>query len=109
MLENDIPGVCKKKGDYIMSKLGELQKKYPTVLKTYRGAGLLICMEFPEAEVGYEVIKQMFDRKVMTAGTLVNAKTVRIEPPATLSDESVEYVIKSLDESLQIAKDTFKL
>jgi putrescine aminotransferase len=109
MLENDIPAVCKKKGDYIMGRLSELQKKFPTVLKEYRGAGLLICMEFPEAEVGYEVIKQMFDRKVMTAGTLVNAKTVRIEPPATLSDESIEYVVKSLEESLQVAKDTFNL
>ncbi|MDR0885879.1 MAG: putrescine aminotransferase [Clostridiales Family XIII bacterium] len=109
MLENDIPGQCKAKGDYIMGKLEELKKKYPTVLKEYRGAGLLICMEFPEAEVGYEVIKQMFDRKVMTAGTLVNAKTVRIEPPAVLSDESIAYVVNALDESIAYTKEKFGL
>ena len=109
MLENDIPKVCKEKGDYFMLKLGELQKKYPTVLKAIRGAGLLICMEFPEAEVGYSVVKGLFDRHVMTAGTLVNAKTVRIEPPAVLSDESIAKVINSLDEALADVKAEYNL
>jgi putrescine aminotransferase len=109
MLENDIPGLCKKKGDEMMAKLAELKEKYPTVLVAYRGAGLLICMEFPEAEVGYEVIKNMFDRHVMTAGTLVNAKTVRLEPPAVLSEESIDKVFKALDESLAEAKAKFNL
>jgi len=109
MLENDIPQMCKDKGDYIMSELDKLMEKYPTVLKTYRGSGLLICMEFPEAEVGYAVTKGMFERHVMVAGTLVNAKTVRIEPPAVLSDESIAHVIKSLDEALADVKAEFKL
>ncbi|MDR2356443.1 MAG: putrescine aminotransferase [Clostridiales Family XIII bacterium] len=109
MLENDVPGMCKKKGDYIMGKLEELKKKYPTVLTAYRGAGLLICMEFPEAEVGYSVTKGLFARHVMTAGTLVNAKTVRIEPPAVLSQESIDTVIARLDEALADTKKEFKL
>lgn len=109
MLENDIPKMCEEKGNYIMGELEKLKNKYPTVLKDYRGAGLLICMEFPEAEVGYRVTKGMFERHVMVAGTLVNAKTVRIEPPAVLSDESIAHVIKALDESIADAKAEFKL
>jgi putrescine aminotransferase len=109
MLENDVPKMCKEKGDYIMGKLGELKKKYPTVLVAYRGAGLLICMEFPEAEVGYSVVKGLFSRHVMTAGTLVNAKTVRIEPPAVLSQENIDAVISRLDEALADTKKEFKL
>jgi putrescine aminotransferase len=109
MLENDIPKVCQEKGDYIMEGLAKLQKKYPTVLKTFRGAGLLICMEFPEAEVGYKVTKGLFERHVMTAGTLVNAKTVRIEPPAVLTYETIDSVLAKLDESLADAKAAFNL
>ncbi len=109
MLENDIPGVCKEKGDYIMAGLEKLKAKYPTVLKGYRGAGLLICMEFPEAEVGYAVTKAMFERRVMVAGTLVNAKTVRIEPPAVLSQETMDKVLTALDEALGVAKAEFNL
>ena len=109
MLENDIPTVCKEKGDYIMAGLEKLKEKYPTVLKEYRGAGLLIAMEFPEAEVGYEVVKGLFDRQVMTAGTLVNAKTVRIEPPAVLKYETIDEVLAKLDAALADAKAAFNL
>ena len=109
MLENDIPGEMAKKGEYYMKGLAKLQEKYPTVLKDIRGAGLLICMEFPEAEVGYEVTKGLFARKVMTAGTLVNAKTVRIEPPATQSYETIDRVLAALDESIADVKKEFNL
>ena len=109
MLENDIPGEMAKKGDYYMKGLAKLQEKYPTVLKDIRGAGLLICMEFPEAEVGYEVTKGLFARKVMTAGTLVNAKTVRIEPPATQSYETIDKVLEALDGAIADVKKEFNL
>jgi putrescine aminotransferase len=109
MLENDIPKMCEEKGNYFMEKLNGLMKKYPTVLKAVRGAGLLICMEFPEAEVGYKVVKGLFDRKVMTAGTLVTAKTVRIEPPAVIEYKNIDLVLERLDEALADAKAEFKL
>ncbi|PKM84216.1 MAG: putrescine aminotransferase [Firmicutes bacterium HGW-Firmicutes-11] len=109
MLENDIPKQAKEKGDYFMEKLGALKEKYPTVLKELRGAGLLICMEFPAAEVGYAVVKGLFDRHVMTAGTLVNAKTVRIEPPAVIKYETIDIVIQKLEESIIEVKKEFKL
>ena len=109
MLENDIPKQAKEKGDYFMEKLGAMKEKYPTVLKELRGAGLLICMEFPAAEIGYAVVKGLFDRHVMTAGTLVNAKTVRIEPPAVIKYETIDIVMQKLEESIIEVKKEFKL
>jgi putrescine aminotransferase len=109
MLENNIPKQAKEKGDYFMEKLGALKEKYPSVLKEIRGAGLLICMEFPAAEVGYAVVKGLFDRHVMTAGTLVNAKTVRIEPPAVIKYETIDIVMQKLEESIIEVKKEFKL
>jgi len=109
MLENDIPGECAKKGKVYMDGLKALQEKYPTVLTDIRGAGLLICMEFPEAEVGYKVTKGLFERHVMTAGTLVNAKTVRIEPPAVQTDATIKEVLAKLDEAIADAKKEFNL
>lgn len=109
MLENDMPKQCKEKGDYFMEKLNALMAKYPTVLKDVRGAGLLICMEFPAAEVGYAVVKGLFDRHVMTAGTLVNAKTVRIEPPGVIQYETIDIVLQKLEEAILDVKAEFKL
>lgn len=109
MLEHDIPKQAKEKGDYFMEKLNMLMAKYPGVLKEIRGAGLLICMEFPAAEIGYAVVKGLFDRHVMTAGTLVNAKTVRIEPPAVIKYETIDIVMERLEESILDVKKEFAL
>lgn len=109
MLENDIPGQAKEKGEYYMNGLKKLMAKYPEVLKDVRGAGLLICMEFPEAEVGYNVTKELFAQHVMTAGTLVNAKTVRIEPPITQAYETIDKVLAALDVALAKTKEAFNL
>ena len=109
MLENDIPKQCKEKGDYFMEKLNALMEKYPTVIKEVRGAGLLICLEFPASEVGYAVVKGLFDRHVMTAGTLVNAQSVRIEPPGIISYETIDTVLEKLEEAIIDVKKEFKL
>ena len=109
MLENDIPGQSKAKGDYYLEGLKKLQEKYPTVLTAFRGSGMLICMEFPEAEVGYNVTKELFAQHVMTAGTLVNAKTVRIEPPITQAYETIDKVLAALDVALAKTKEAFNL
>ena len=109
MLENDMPKMSKEKGDYYLAGLKKLQEKYPTVLTTFRGSGMLICMEFPEAEVGYNVTKELFAQNVMTAGTLVNAKTVRIEPPITQAYETIDKVLAALDVAMAKTKEAFNL
>lgn len=109
MLENDIPGQAAAKGKIFMDGLAALQKKYPSMLVDFRGAGLLICMEFPAAEVGYAVVKHMFAKHVMVSGTLVNARTVRIEPPAIIDEKTIQIVLKTLDEAIAEVKAEFKL
>ncbi len=109
MLENDIPGQAKRKGDHFMKELKKLQDKHPKLLSDFRGAGLLIALEFPAAEMGYSVTKGLFKRHVMTAGTLVNAKTIRIEPPAIMTDETIDIVIQKLDEALTDTEKEFNL
>jgi len=109
MLKNDIPKQAKEKGDYLIAGLRELQKKYPTVLSDVRGVGLMIAVEFPTSEVGYCFAKQMFARKVLTAGTLVNAKAIRFEPAATTTYEQLAKVLSVVDEALAVAKAEYSL
>lgn len=109
MLENDIPRQAKEKGEYFMKELNRLQEKHPKLLSDIRGAGLLIALEFPESEMGWSVTKGLFSRNVMTAGTLVNAKTIRIEPPAIIKYETIDTVIQKLDEALTDTEKEFNL
>jgi putrescine aminotransferase len=108
VLENDLPKQAKEKGEYLMGKLKELQKKHPA-LTDVRGRGLLIGLEFVQSDVGYAVAKGMFKRKVLTAGTLNNAKVIRIEPPLIQKRETMDIVIQKLDEALTDAEKEFNL
>jgi len=101
LLEEDLPGQAAEKGEYILNKVGKLKEKYPAILEDVRGKGLLLGMVFPSDEIGYQVASGLFSRKVLTAGTLTNSKTIRIEPAL-----NVPYEI--IDEMLVRLEDTFK-
>lgn len=104
MLENDIPGVCKSKGEILKAGLQSLAEKYPEIIQEVRGTGLMLAVEFHTCELGYETAKGLFARRVMTAGTLVNAKTIRFEPTAVISEQDIKDVISRMDEALADTK-----
>jgi len=101
LLEEDLPGQAAEKGEYIIKKVGELQKKYPKIIEGIRGKGLLLAMVFPTDEIGYQVASGLFSRKVLTAGTLTNSRTIRIEPALNIPYELIDEVLVRLE-------DTFK-
>ncbi|MFZ5631449.1 MAG: putrescine aminotransferase [Bacillota bacterium] len=98
-IKNDIPAQVAEKGKYIFEKLYKLQEKH-SILIDVRGRGLLIGLEYPTTEIGFAVCKGLFKRGVMTAGTLNNAKTFRIEPPGIISKQTIDTIIEKLDETL---------
>jgi len=100
MIDNDIPGECARKGELFKVGLDELKVKYSDLIDDVRGIGLMLAVEFKTSEIGYEVAKGMFARKVITAGTLVNAKCVRFEPAAVITEEQVAQVLERMDAAL---------
>ncbi|MBA1333628.1 MAG: Putrescine aminotransferase [Firmicutes bacterium] len=105
-LENDIPGQIKVKGEYLIGKVRELQKRHP-ILVDVRGRGFLIGLEYPTAEMGWAVSKGLFKRGVMTGGTLNSSKTNRIEPPGIISYETMDKIVAKLDETLTEVEEEF--
>ncbi len=103
LLEEDLAAQAKKKGKYVLEKLGELQDRYPGILAKKRGLGLLLGMEFHTDGIGYKVASGLFSRGVITAGTLTNAKNIRYEPalniPWKLLDESLNRIEDVLNPS----------
>ncbi len=104
LIEEDLAGQAKLKGEYVLNQLEILKARYPGVLAKARGLGLLLGMEFPTDGIGYKVASGLFSRGVLTAGTLTNSKNIRFEPAlnipqATLDDvlTRLEDVFKSID------------
>ena len=97
VLEERLPEQAAEKGNYFIPKLIDLMSNYKNICAEGRGCGLLIGMEFTSSEAGYEVAKGLFERGVLVAGTLINAKTVRIEPPLTITKAELDKVLEALD------------
>jgi putrescine aminotransferase len=99
-LEEDLPGQAAATGDYMLGELRRLQKRYPDHLVEARGKGLLIGLEFVDNELGYAVSAGLFKRGVLVAGTLLNSKTLRMEPALNIPRPLVNEVLEKLDETL---------
>jgi putrescine aminotransferase len=98
LLEEDLAGQAKVKGEYVRSQLRQLQDRYPGVLANVRGLGLLIGMEFSTDGIGYKVASGLFSRGVLTAGTLTNAKNIRFEPALNVPQEILDEILNRLED-----------
>ncbi|WP_203364514.1 putrescine aminotransferase [Bacillus sp. REN10] len=100
LLEENLPQRAAEVGEYFLKGLKEAAQGHEDKVLEIRGQGLMIGIEFHHDEIGYEVSKGMFDKGILVAGTLVNSKTIRIEPPLTISYEEVDKVVQSFKEVL---------
>jgi len=85
----------------LLAQLSKLQQKYPDILEDVHGKGLLIGLDFADRFIGYRVAAGLFKRGVLVAGTLLSARTIRIEPALNISKDLLEKVLDRLDDTLK--------
>ena len=95
LLEENLPAQAEQKGDMLLDGFLQLGREYPDLVQDARGKGMLMAIEFVDNETGYNFASEMFRQRVLVAGTLNNSKTIRIEPPLTLSVEQCDQVLKA--------------
>jgi predicted acetylornithine/succinylornithine family transaminase len=91
MLEN-----CRKMGDYFISELEEIKKKFPFV-KEVRGKGLILGVELKID--GSSMVKEMLKKKILINCTMGNV--LRFLPPLIVTKEEVDRVVKTLGEVIE--------
>jgi putrescine aminotransferase len=100
-LSEDLPGQAAKSGAYFLQGLREIQARFSEIMVEVRGKGLLIGIEFADTETGYAVAAGLFRRGVLVAGTLLNAKTLRIEPALFVTRKEIDEVLSRLEDTLR--------
>ena len=60
----------------------------------------MLGLEFADGDLGYAVSKNLFARQILIGGTYINARTLRVEPPLTISYPQLDRFVAALDESL---------
>jgi predicted acetylornithine/succinylornithine family transaminase len=96
MLEEGMLENCQKMGDYFLSQLEEIKKKFPFV-KEVRGKGLILGMELKMD--GSSIVKEMLRKKILINCTMGNV--LRFLPPLIATKEEVDRVVKALEEVFQ--------
>ncbi|HEY3424256.1 MAG TPA: putrescine aminotransferase [Negativicutes bacterium] len=104
LIEEKLPQRAAKMGDYLLKQLREVVKGHKDKVLEVRGKGLMIGVEFVSDQIGYNASKGLFDDGVLVAGTLINAKTIRIEPPLTIEKEQCDKVCETLRNVLKNMK-----
>ena len=107
LLEENLAQQAAEKGAFLMERLRALQARYPEILKDVHGKGLLIGLEFADRFIGYRVAAGLFKRGVLVAGTLLSARTIRIEPALNIPYELLDKMLDRLDDTLKHARDEY--
>lgn len=109
-------------GDYLLERLQELQRKYPSIIKEARGKGLMVGVEFHDFSQTLPMVLRpivgMLDDKLkgslsgfvgalllrdygmLVAFTEYNRNVIRLEPPLTCSREDVDQFVAAFDNLL---------
>ena len=99
-LDHDLAGQAARKGERLLAGLRDVQTRYPDLLQEARGRGLMLGVEFKDADIGKLAIGALVHNGVVAAYTLNNAKVMRFEPPLIISDEQIEVVVRAFDAAM---------
>lgn len=95
-------------GQYLMSKLAGLHSAYPQLVEEVRGRGLMVGLEFTDADIGALVVSELATRGVLTAFGLNNPKVVRLEPPLIVEKGHIDTCVEALEQSLEATQVTLE-
>ena len=94
----DLSWRAQRVGQTIMNRLTQLD--HPAVTAV-RGVGLLIGLELASAELTQRLVGRSIAAGVVVNWTLNCDRVVRLAPPLTISDEEVEFAMRTIEDSLR--------
>ncbi|HIE09027.1 MAG TPA: aminotransferase class III-fold pyridoxal phosphate-dependent enzyme [Armatimonadetes bacterium] len=88
-------------GRRLLEGLKRAAREVPGLVREVRGKGLLIGVEFEDADLAGLVVAGLIQRGVLCAYTLNNPKVVRVEPPLIMTEELADEVVSRFGEALE--------
>ncbi|TET52104.1 MAG: aspartate aminotransferase family protein [Actinomycetota bacterium] len=97
ILDNELSRKAKELGNYFISRLQRLEKKY-SVISEVRGTGLMVGLEFSEPVAARLVSEALEDGLVINK---VSDHTLRFLPPLVIKKSHLDKLIKWLDHKIK--------
>ena len=99
-LSEDLAGQAAAKGGRMLSGLRAVQAKYPDLLTEARGVGLMIGVEFADADIGKLAIGALVHHGIIAAYTLNSPQVMRFEPPLVITEAQIDRVLSAFDAAM---------
>ncbi|MCC6222479.1 MAG: aspartate aminotransferase family protein [Thermoleophilia bacterium] len=84
---------AERAGTRVMAALGELGRRYPSVVTGASGRGLLLALHTPSPLAAAAIVTACARRDVLVMTAFCDRTRILIEPPLSLSDEELELVL----------------
>jgi len=107
MLDEDLPGQARRKGERTLAQLRELQERFP-IIGEVRGLGLMIGVELVRDRVTKEPANTeaaAIRRYCREHGLLVGVggqagNVIRFQPPLVISEDALDHAVRTLEDAL---------
>ncbi len=94
-------------GRYLIEGLRKIRKRYPLIISSVRGKGLMIGVELAKEGLGGLIMPEMARMGMTAVYTLNNPKVIRFEPPLMINKEQVDRVLRIVEDATQIAQSKY--
>jgi putrescine aminotransferase len=96
LAEDDIVRKCAERGAELLAGISAVAAEFPNLVEAVRGQGLLVGVQFADADIGNMVIAGLALENILTAFTLNRPEVIRFEPPALITSEEIAMVVGAL-------------
>ncbi len=108
-IDEDLANRAASLGVLFLDGLSKMHDAYPELIVDVRGLGLMIGVEFRDADIAKIVIGTLVHNGVIAAYTLNNPNVIRFEPPLIITPEQIEYVLIAVERGLAEANEILRM
>jgi len=107
--EDDVVRKCAERGAELLAGVREMAEEFPELVEEVRGLGLLVGVQFADADIGNLVIAGLAQENILTAFTLNRPEVIRLEPPSVITSEEIQLVVQAFARATRSAKELLQL
>ncbi len=95
---------ARDRGAQLLGRMQAIGDEFPDLIQEVRGKGLLVGVQFADADVGGLVIAGLAQRRILCGYGLNDPHTLRFEPPAVITESEVDHAATAFHEAVQQAE-----
>ena len=95
--KNKILESVRKKGLLLSGQLNELMNKYPDIILSTNGIGMMFGLEIINKKVASGIVRNMIKNNIIVYQSFGNTNVIMVEPPLVISFEQISKIVEAFN------------